>query len=76
MVGYCSLDSRKTVNQIDVEIKNVGLSSILLSCSVLISPFFCLGFSGLIRWPLHLKTHSASFDSIEITAQNLMVRNR
>ena len=31
MVGYCSLDSRKTVNQIDVEIKNVGLSSILLS---------------------------------------------
>ena len=41
--------------------------------------FFSLGFSGLVRfveWPLHLKTRSTSFDSIEITAQNLMVRNR
>ena len=44
------MQSRKTVNQIDVEIKNVGLSSIPLSLFSLISPFFYLGFSGLVRF--------------------------
>ena len=44
------MQSRKTVNQIDVEINNVGLSSIPLSLFSLISLFFCLGFSGLVRF--------------------------
>ena len=66
-------ESRKIVKQIDVETKDVGCLQFLSPCSIL---FFCLGFLvwyGSLQWPIHLKTRSTSFDSIEITAQNLMV---
>ena len=67
-------ESRKTVKQIDVEIKNVSCLQSLSPCSVW---FFFLGFLvwyGSFQWPIHSNTRSTSFDSIEIAAQNLMVR--
>ena len=46
---------------------------------LLVQSDFSSRFSGLVwygslQWPIHLKTRSTSFDSIEIAAQNLMVR--
>ena len=54
--------------------------SCLQSLSLCSVWFFCLGLlvwygSLQWQWPIHLKTGSTSFNSIEITSQKLKVRN-
>ena len=63
--GWALLDRES----IDGETKYVGCLQSLSLCSVLFNLLFCLGFLvcyGSLLWPLHLKTLSTSFDSIEM----------